>query len=203
MANCKNGLEAELLFSLFASILCTNCVICSLSLLGAAWQKTAPVVYFGKRRPVYGTYPFARRAGGSAAPLSQDAPLLLRWMTDPRVLAFYGGRDLRFTPEKVQEEFYTPEQGVRRCLVEFEGIPVGYIQIYPLDEELCREYHYPHRKEELAFGIDQFLGEPALWGKHIGRRFLSLVLRHLTQQEGAAAVIFGPSRRQFPGPALL
>lgn len=22
---------------------------------------------------------------------SQDAPLLLRWMTDPRVLAFYGG----------------------------------------------------------------------------------------------------------------
>lgn len=128
---------------------------------------------------------------------SQDAPLLLRWMTDPRVLAFYGGRDLRFTPEKVQEKFYTPEQGVRRCLVEFEGVPVGYIQIYPLDEELCREYHYPYRKEELAFGIDQFLGEPALWGKHIGRRFLSLVLHHLTQQEGAAAVILDPHADNF------
>ena len=122
----------------------------------------------------------------------QDAALLLKWMRDPRVLEFYGGRDLIYTPEKIQEEFYAPEKGARRCLVEFEGNPIGYIQIYQLDQELCREYHYPFRPEELAFGIDQFIGEPDLWNRGIGRRFLSLVLRHLTETEGAAAVILDP-----------
>ena len=31
----------------------------------------------------------------------QDAPLLLKWMTNPLVLEFYGGRDLTYTPEKI------------------------------------------------------------------------------------------------------
>ena len=122
----------------------------------------------------------------------QDAPLLLKWMTNPLVLEFYGGRDLTYTPEKIQEEFYTPEKGARRCLVELEGTPIGYIQIYQLDAALCREYHYPYREGELAFGIDQFIGEPALWNKGIGRAFISLVIDHLTTTEGACAVILGP-----------
>ena len=69
---------------------------------------------------------------------------------------------------------------------------MGYIQIYQLDAQLCQEYHYPYQPGELLFGIDQFIGKPALWGKQIGRRFLALVLRRLTQEEGAAAVILDP-----------
>lgn len=122
----------------------------------------------------------------------QDAPVLLKWMTNPLVLEFYGGRDLTYTFEKIQEEFYTLEKGARRCLVELEGTPVGYIQIYQLDAALCREYHYPYREGELAFGIDQFIGEPALWNKGIGRAFISLVIDHLTAAEGACAVILDP-----------
>ena len=138
--------------------------------------------------------PFTLREGPVAVrPLRpQDAPLLLTWMQNPQVLAFYGGRDMAYTPEKIQEDFYAPEEGARRCLVEFEGAPVGYIQIYQLDAQLCQEYHYPYQPGELLFGIDQFIGEPALWGKQIGRRFLALVLRRLTQEEGAAAVILDP-----------
>ena len=138
--------------------------------------------------------PFTLREGPVAVrPLRpQDAPLLLSWMRNPQVLAFYGGRDMAYTPEKIQEDFYAPEEGARRCLVEFEGAPVGYIQIYQLDAQLCQEYHYLYQPGELLFGIDQFIGEPALWGKQIGRRFLALVLRRLTQEEGAAAVILDP-----------
>ena len=40
----------------------------------------------------------------------QDAPVLLKWMTNPLVLEFYGGRDLTYTLEKIQEEFYTLER---------------------------------------------------------------------------------------------
>ena len=75
--------------------------------------------------------PFTLREGPVAVrPLRpQDAPLLLTWMQNPQVLAFYGGRDMAYTPEKIQEDFYAPEEGARRCLVGFEGAPVGYIQI--------------------------------------------------------------------------
>ena len=72
-------------------------------------------------------------------------------MQNPQVLAFYGGRDMAYTPEKIQEDFYAPEEGARRCLVEFEGAPVGYIQIYQLDAQLCQEYHYPYQPGELPF----------------------------------------------------
>ena len=54
--------------------------------------------------------PFTLREGPVAVrPLRpQDAPLLLTWMQNPQVLAFYGGRDMAYTPEKIQEDFYAP-----------------------------------------------------------------------------------------------
>ena len=44
--------------------------------------------------------PFTLREGPVAVrPLRpQDAPLLLTWMQNPQVLAFYGGRDMAYTP---------------------------------------------------------------------------------------------------------
>ena len=56
--------------------------------------------------------PFTLREGPVAVrPLRpQDAPLLLSWMQNPQVLAFYGGRDMAYTPEKIQEDFYAPEE---------------------------------------------------------------------------------------------
>ena len=38
--------------------------------------------------------------------VSEDATVLLKWMTDMRVLEFYEGRDKRYTPELIQEDFY-------------------------------------------------------------------------------------------------
>ena len=174
---CKNRTETELVFGHFSSISAKNWSFCKVSFLRQRLAPESLLCYTEHRnqvrRPAYGTF---HPAGGP----------------NPQVLAFYGGRDMAYTPEKIQEDFYAPEEGARRCLVEFEGAPVGYIQIYQLDAQLCQEYHYPYQPGELLFGIDQFIGEPALWGKQIGRRFLALVLRRLTQEEGAAAVILDP-----------
>lgn len=38
-----------------------------------------------------------------------DAAVLLKWMTDMRVLEFYEGRDKRYTPELIQEDFFEDE----------------------------------------------------------------------------------------------
>lgn len=131
----------------------------------------------------------------SVRPLAQeDAPLLLKWLTDPRVLEWYEGRDAAFTPERIQEDFYEEseaEPDMRRCVVEYEGAPVGYVQVYPLEGEGFREYGYPH-PERRTFAMDQFLGEPDCWNRGIGRRFISMLLARLTEREGAEAVLLDP-----------
>lgn len=120
---------------------------------------------------------------------SLDAPILLQWLTNPEVLAFYEGRDVHFTPEMIQEKFY---DGVLfRCMVEWREKPVGYVQFYPVEGEERLEYQFTG-SEQKVFAMDQFLGEPELWGKGIGRQFIRLVLSHLFKEFGAQAVLLDP-----------
>jgi len=125
-----------------------------------------------------------------------DAEILLKWLTDPRVLEWYEGRDQTFTPERVREDFFGEEPGLRRCTIEYEGTPVGYVQLYPIDEEGFAEYEYSPAEKNLpgflAFGVDQFIGEPDYWNRHIGRAFLRLLLNYLTTEEHVSAVILDP-----------
>lgn len=128
----------------------------------------------------------------SVRPLTgEDAGFLLKWLTNPAVLKFYEGRDAVFTPERIQEDFYTDDFGCRRCVVEYQGVPIGYLQICRIDEELCAEYQYPH-PDWISFGIDQFLGEPEYWDKKIGRTFIAMVVEYLTRTEHARSVILDP-----------
>lgn len=125
-------------------------------------------------------------------PLAQeDAPLLLRWLQDPENLRWWEGESAVFTPTRIQEDFYTEEPFLRRCMVEYEGRVIGYVQVQKLDEALCAEYQYPH-PELICFGIDQFIGEPSFRNRGIGRRFLRLLLDHLERDEGAQAVVLDP-----------
>lgn len=119
-----------------------------------------------------------------------DAPLLLRWLTDRRVLEYWDGPSAVFTPQRIQEDFFEDEWNASRCIIQYEGKDIGYVQAYQLDGEMCKEYHYPH-PELLAFGIDQFIAEPGLWGQGIGRRFIRLLLGFLEEQ-GAQAVVLDP-----------
>lgn len=128
----------------------------------------------------------------SLRPLSrEDAPLLLKWLTDPRVLEWYEGRDHTFTPELILEHFYPEEDPLCRSVIQWEGRDVGYVQCYPLDREGLEEYKYPY-PERNPFAADQFLGEPDCWGKGIGRAFLSLLVEYLTRTCSAGAVLLDP-----------
>ncbi len=121
----------------------------------------------------------------------EDARLLLRWLTDPAVLEWWEGKSAVFTPQRVQEDFYTEEPFLRRCIIEYEDSPIGYLQVYRLTDEERAEYDYPH-PELVSFGLDQFIGEPAYWNRKIGRRFLSMMLDRLCLQEGAQSVVLDP-----------
>ena len=105
-----------------------------------------------------------------------DAPYLLKWLTDPVVLEWYEGRDNPFTPEMVREHFYGEDE-VSRCIILYRGEPVGYVQVYPFRD---------------GWAMDQFIGEPGCWGKHIGRRFIRQVLDYLAEKKNARAVYVDP-----------
>lgn len=118
-----------------------------------------------------------------------DAALLLRWLTDPRVLEFYEGRDAHFTLETIREEFF--DGALTRLIVEWEGRPAGYVQLYPVEGEDREEYAFDG-PEQRVFAMDQFLGEPELWGHGVGRRFIRLLLEFLFGEKGAQAVLLDP-----------
>lgn len=127
---------------------------------------------------------------------SDDAVVLLKWMTDMRVLEFYEGRDKRYTPELIQEDFFEEDdeedgENMIKAILEYDGKPIGYGQIYGITGEACEEYGYENRNETV-YGIDQFIGEPDYWNRGIGAEYLRIVLKYLREEKGADAVILDP-----------
>ena len=66
-----------------------------------------------------------------------DFPILYKWLTDERVLEFYGGRDKKYTLESIKAHYTEPwEDEVIRVIIEHQGQPIGYGQIYKMYDEI-------------------------------------------------------------------
>lgn len=123
---------------------------------------------------------------------SEDAAVLLKWMTDMRVLEFYEGRDKRYTEELIYEDFFEEDDDAAiKVILEYGGKSIGYGQIYEILDEYYGEYEYENRGETV-YGIDQFIGEPDYWNRGIGTEYLKLVLKFLREEKRADAVILDP-----------
>jgi len=119
-----------------------------------------------------------------------DYALLARWLTDPRVLACYEGRDNPFPLERVKQK-YAPrilaDEGVVPCLMQYECRPVGYLQFYVADPA---EYKFDGRGK--VYALDLFIGEPEAWGRGLGTQFIRLLLCYLFESKDADWVILDP-----------
>ena len=126
--------------------------------------------------------------------IDDDFPLMLKWLTDERVLEFYGGRDKKYTMESLKEH-YTKKWSdeVFRVIIEYNNIPIGYGQIYKMYDELYSDYHYP-KTDESVYGMDQFIGETEYWGKGIGTKYIKIILEFLKKERNADAVILDPHK---------
>jgi aminoglycoside 6'-N-acetyltransferase len=125
-----------------------------------------------------------------------DYEVMAKWLSDPRVLEFYEGRDQALSLEKIQSE-YAPrirgEEDVTPCLIILQAEAIGYIQFYRLDEESRSSYGLSvDYCLESVYGIDQFIGEVSCWNRGLGTRSISLLLRYLFQTKGARKVILDP-----------
>lgn len=121
-----------------------------------------------------------------------DKTLLLKWLTDQRVLNFWEGKSAKFDLDRIEQEFYSKEDvEVIRAIIEYCGQPIGYAQMYRLNKDYLEEYQYP-QTNKVVYGVDQFIGEPNFWGRGIGTEFMNLMLFYLTKQKGADIVILDP-----------
>ena len=60
-----------------------------------------------------------------------DKKYLLKWLTDPEVLAYYEGRDQIFHDTDIERKFYNSDP-INRMILEYQGEPIGYMQSYLL-----------------------------------------------------------------------
>lgn len=124
----------------------------------------------------------------------EDLPLMLKWLTDSRVLEFYAGRDTHYSFETLKSHYSEVWDTVYyKIILEHKGNAIGYGQIYKLNDEMYKEYHYP-QNGEIVFAADQFIGEPEYWNRGIGTKYLQTVVDFLKTVENADAVILDPHK---------
>ncbi|MBT2663456.1 GNAT family N-acetyltransferase [Bacillus sp. ISL-45] len=119
----------------------------------------------------------------------QDKHLLANWLSTPEVLEYYEGRDNPFDLDKVVKVFYASEDDEVKCIVEYEGIAIGFIQYYELDEDTKKKYGYETGR---IFGTDQFIGEIDYWNKGIGTLLVSSMIEFLLNQMKADKIVMDP-----------
>ena len=52
----------------------------------------------------------------------EDLPFMLKWLTDDRVLEYYGGRDQKYTLEKIRQEYIEEDVDISTRLIMFLNI---------------------------------------------------------------------------------
>ncbi len=121
-----------------------------------------------------------------------DHSLLARWLTDPRLLEWYHGRDDPHDEARVREAYGPLARGedpAEARIAEEAGVPVGYIQCWP-------EEGWPETRPLLpdpagAWGIDYFL-DPERWHRGLGVRMIEAMVQLLFVERGASRVVSDP-----------
>ena len=62
--------------------------------------------------------------------------------------------------------------------------------MYPVDSEWKALYGY--KESQNVWGMDQFIGEPAYWGKGIGTKLVQATITYIMGEMGAEAIAMDP-----------
>jgi aminoglycoside 6'-N-acetyltransferase len=123
--------------------------------------------------------------------IESDYQLMLKWLTDERVLKYYEGRDKKFTIESIREKYSPRIMGREQttpCIIEYKKIPIGYIQFYN-----DRKPDEIFKDTEDIYGVDLFIGEPTLWNQGLGSHALRKMVQYLFEKKNASKIIIDPS----------
>lgn len=83
--------------------------------------------------------------------VEEGAPIISKWLTDPEVLQYYEGRDDPQSVEMVLNRFiHNPNGPEKRCLIEFDDVPIGYI--FKCIQLIRSGKHYMAMKNRKMYG---------------------------------------------------
>ena len=105
-----------------------------------------------------------------------DMNFILRWLTNPEVIAWVYDEDAPWDIDKVKIKFARKADGLGSaipCFIMYDDKAIGYLQYYPLEED-SYIFNSPEtfREIEGGYGLDMFIGEPELWDKGIGSQVI-------------------------------
>ncbi|WP_077622340.1 GNAT family N-acetyltransferase [Sediminibacillus massiliensis] len=120
----------------------------------------------------------------------KDRDLLVKWLSNPVLLAFYEGRDNPHDLSKVNEKFYSGKDDTTRGIIEYGGEKIGYVQFYQLDMATRKKYGCGN--EEIIYGMDQFIGETDYWDKGIGQLLVGTMVHFLISRKYAQKITLDP-----------
>src|SRR5436309_3550680 len=104
-----------------------------------------------------------------------DTPLLMKWGSDPAFRHYQWGQKPGAFEEKNARAWIErmSRPGDSACwVIEHRGRPIGFANY--------RDFHPKGKSADIGIGI----GEPELWGKHLGRDALTALLRYLFDDLG-------------------
>ncbi|KIL53556.1 N-acetyltransferase GCN5 [Jeotgalibacillus alimentarius] len=98
---------------------------------------------------------------------ASDFDHMVKWLNNPQVLEFY--EEPPSDMARVRRKYGPRIEGshyVTSCIAIYQNQPIGYIQYYPIQQDDFVTYGLDQNQN--VYGIDQFIGEPTLWGEGIG-----------------------------------
>jgi len=112
---------------------------------------------------------------------ADDIGAVVRWRAEPHVLAWFP-RPVPDADEALRRfgARLAGEHPVRMWVAELGGVPVGYLQSFPVasDDDLVVRCQDPE-----AVGFDYLIGEPDLVGKGLGTEMIATFCRHVLVPE--------------------
>ena len=126
----------------------------------------------------------------------KDMNTLLKWLSDPQVLEWWGAEDAPWDLDKVMNEFgenTASGSTVVACFILLDETPIGYMQYYPIERDSYKfndEDTYKAVKD--GYGLDMFIGEPALWGQGIGKKAVKILEKQLSDELQAGILCVDP-----------
>lgn len=123
-----------------------------------------------------------------------DIPQMARWLSDPEVLRYYEGRDQPYDEGRVRQKFFSEErERIEQLFVLYDGVPLGYAQVYPLEADERASYGYTAAQPDGAvYGLDLFIGETMYWNRGIGTQLVMALTRYAVEAHDAFIVTLDP-----------
>jgi aminoglycoside 6'-N-acetyltransferase len=120
-----------------------------------------------------------------------DHDRIVAWRNRPHVRAWWDPDDPPLTLAAAIDEYREsndPSRPTQVSIIEVSGVPAGYLQFYPWDQEQAYLEEVGILLPAGAWGLDIFIGEPDLLNRGIGSRAVRLIADHLFTEVGATAV---------------